>query len=50
MKKLFGRDKLKQPKITSHRDVDAVIDDVRPKSLSFTFACIVYDPKNLIYR
>jgi hypothetical protein len=36
MKKLFGRDRTKHQKITSHRDVDAVIDDVRPKSLSFT--------------
>ncbi|KAG1852631.1 hypothetical protein C8R48DRAFT_724285 [Suillus tomentosus] len=35
MKKLFGRDKVKQQRITSHRDVDVVIDDdallVRPK-------------------
>ncbi|KAG2344316.1 hypothetical protein BDR05DRAFT_204469 [Suillus weaverae] len=35
MKKLFGRDKAKHQKITSHRDVDVVIDDdallVRPK-------------------
>ncbi|KAG2746000.1 hypothetical protein P692DRAFT_20782715 [Suillus brevipes Sb2] len=35
MKKLFGRDKAKQQKVTSHRDVDVVLDDdallVRPK-------------------
>jgi len=28
MKKLFGRDKVKQQKVISHRDVDVVIDDV----------------------
>ncbi|OAX40769.1 hypothetical protein K503DRAFT_583300 [Rhizopogon vinicolor AM-OR11-026] len=30
MKKLFGRDKAKHQKITSHRDVDALIDDDTP--------------------
>ncbi|KAG1744703.1 uncharacterized protein EDB91DRAFT_1123990 [Suillus paluster] len=30
MKKLFGRDKAKQQKVTSHRDADVVIDDDAP--------------------